>query len=328
MDDKKVPRFSALIGQGRATCFLQQAAASGRVAHAYIFSGPEGIGKFAAALAFGALMLCEKNGEEACGQCHACRQVAVGAHGDLNVVRRLEGKDLGVGAMRDMIHKLALKALFGGYKITIIRGAEEMNRAAQNCLLKTLEEPFPDTVIILVTANRAALTPTIISRCQVVRFLPLTRDQVADALVRSHGWEATAARSVAAFSDGSLGKALTLDREFFTSERVKIISQLQRLRKGGFAEVQSLVSKLGSKTDDCVWRLSLLLSWYRDTIRRQFLGAEAELQNEDLIAGGEAVDWREGLRCLQDIHDTVKALKASANRGLAVEALLLRLSSR
>jgi DNA polymerase-3 subunit delta' len=141
-----------------------------RLAHALLFAGPQGLGKRQLALAFGQFLLCESPVHEgACGQCRSCRLFEAGNHPDLLLIEpEEEGKDLTVGQVREVSSWQALKPQYAGHKVILVAPADRMNQNAANALLKTLEEPTPGTVLLLVTDRPSGLLPTIRSRCQAM----------------------------------------------------------------------------------------------------------------------------------------------------------------
>ncbi len=308
---------------------LRQAVSSGQVAHAYLFFGPSGVGKFRAAFAFAALILCEEGGADACGRCRSCGMLARGFHPDLVLVEtEPDKKVLRVELVRIMEQKLALTAVGGkGVKVAIIRDAEEMNKAAQSALLKTLEEPPANSVLVLVCNNRFSLQRTVLSRCQAVGFESLGAEQIERALIQNHGHTPQHARLLAAFSEGSLGVALGLDEKFLSDGRPKLIDAVRSLPGGGFSGVEALAARL-AREKDIDGSLAVLLSFYRDQVRYGLLGARARVQNSDLTPWEPAPSWQRGLRCLEDVYDTFIALKANANKRLTLEALFVKLSRR
>ena len=152
---------------------MSRARASGRLPHAVLIAGPGGLAKSAFARRLSNSLVCaevDENGD-ACGNCRACRQALAGSHPDQKSVAPEEpGKMIKIDAIRDLTAKSVLSAQEGGYRVYLIEPAEAMNRAAANALLKTLEEPSPRTVLILVSSHPDRLAATIRSRCQVLKF--------------------------------------------------------------------------------------------------------------------------------------------------------------
>lgn len=206
-------RFSDIVGHERAVRVIKRALASGRVAHAYLFWGPDGVGKEAVALATASVLFCGEDGARAsgvpCGVCPACKKTEAGVHPDLHSLGGGE-KATSVEEVRKLQEALSFQAYEKGRKVVIIREASRMSPAAANALLKTIEEPPPETFLFLLAEHQSRLLPTLVSRCQPVRFDPLSEEDVELVLVRS-GVEADAAGKLAALSGGSPGTALALD---------------------------------------------------------------------------------------------------------------------
>jgi len=167
-----------------------------RLASSFLFAGPEGIGKRTFALTLARALLCRNRPEEMldpCGECPACAQVLAGTHPDLEQVAKPKDRafiplELLIGdkehrGREGLCHNISLKPYMGGRKIAIIDDADHLNPEGANCLLKTLEEPPPKSVLILIGTSPAKQLPTIRSRCQLIRFRPLPADVVAELLI-------------------------------------------------------------------------------------------------------------------------------------------------
>lgn len=199
-----VPVLAAVPGQDHAITFLTLAVA--RPHHAYVLAGPEGGGKQLAARAFVAALLCHQGG---CGTCRDCRLALDDRHPNAFVVEP-EGRDIHVDTIRtevwQPIHRTAPEP---GRKVFMIREADRLNAAAADVLLKVLEEPPSDAVLLLLSARPHELPDTILSRCHVVTFSPLPERFVVDALV-DEGAEPARAALAARLSGGNLGRARRL----------------------------------------------------------------------------------------------------------------------
>jgi DNA polymerase III subunit delta' len=196
--------LDAVPGQEQAMAFLKQAV--GRPHHAYVLAGPEGCGKQIAARAFAAALLCEKGG---CGECRACRLALQDKHPNEFMVEP-EGRDIHVETVRaEVWHPVFRTAPEPGRKIFVIREADRLNPAAADVLLKVLEEPPADAVLLLLSARPHELPDTVLSRCHVVTFRPLAEGFVADTLA-AEGVEPTLALLTARLAGGNLGRARRL----------------------------------------------------------------------------------------------------------------------
>ena len=223
-------RFSEVHHQQRALSIVRRALASGRTHHAYLFEGPQGVGKELAARALAARLLCDapdrQPDADACGECQACRLFAAGNHPDFHLIHRglhklhpdrsirtSKGLFLAVDVIRYfLIEPASTSPNLGVRRVFLIRDAERMNEGAQNALLKTLEEPPGSACLILVTWSAERLLPTIRSRCQRIPFDLLPPDYVQEQLQALAGVEPSSARTLAAIAQGRLGAALQWHR--------------------------------------------------------------------------------------------------------------------
>jgi DNA polymerase III delta' subunit len=219
-------RLADVRHQERAVAIIRQALRSGRLSHAYLFEGPEGVGKELAARALAARLLCQTPDllpdADACGGCRSCQLLARDNHPDFHLIHRglhrfhpdravraRKGLFLGVELIRYfLIEPATRKPAIGPYRVFVLREAERMNEEAQNALLKTLEEPPGPACLVLVTASADRLLPTIRSRCQSVPFGPLPTDFVRAELVRQQQIPPEDAQALASLSAGRLGLAL------------------------------------------------------------------------------------------------------------------------
>jgi DNA polymerase-3 subunit delta' len=216
-------RLSEIRHQERAVSIIRRALSSGRTHHAYLFEGPEGVGKQTAAQALAARLLCdEPEDADACTQCQSCRLLAAGNHPDFHLIHRglhkfhpdrtiraSKGLFIAVEVVRHfLIQPATTTPSLGRCRVFLIREAERMNEQAQNALLKTLEEPPGQARLILVTSSGARLLPTIRSRCQRVAFDLLPPAFVEQQLTARVGMDTAAARTLAGLAQGRLGTAL------------------------------------------------------------------------------------------------------------------------
>jgi len=285
--------------------------ARGRIAGSYLFIGPAGVGKGAFALALARALVClePRPGLEACGTCASCRQAAVGSHPDIDLVARPPEKStipleafIGDAAHRmreGLCWRLLLKPVAGSRKVAIVLDADHLADEAANCLLKTLEEPPPGAVIILVGTGLERQLPTIRSRCQVVRFRPLAVDAVqrlVGEVLKKRGEEIdeAAIAAAAAASGGSLDRALLLlDPELgaFRGRLLKLLSG-HPLRGVDLArEVTALVDAAGKDAPPRRARLAAILEsaldFYRAAVRQAATGEEPD----DAILAAAVANW-------------------------------------
>lgn len=329
-----------VIGHEWAARLLQEHIATGEARHAYLFTGPAGIGRRTLALRFAQALDCANPPApgEPCGVCRACQQIERGQHTDLTVVQSERvGAELKIDAVRDLQRSLSLAPYESRYRVALLLRFHEANANAQNALLKTLEEA-PGHVVLLLTADSAEdLLPTIVSRCEVLRLRPQPLCSVERALQSRWGVDAGQARLLAHFSAGCLGSAVRLHRQPELLERRRawlddlwdLLGQPHRER---FAYAEKISAGKGkSRGDREVLRENLRdayrtwLTFWRDVMMRS-AGAQAALVNADVEERVRAVAARTDLetaRCQAAALEKGLARLNNANMQLLTEVLLM-----
>lgn len=338
--------FAAIEGQTAALGTLRNALAVERLAHAYLFVGPSGVGKKRTALALAQALLCPEQAGTGCETCATCRAVADGAHPDLSLVAPQAGRaTLGIDQVRELQHFLSLQSARGNRKIGVIEDAQVLTPQAQSSLLKIVEEPPGSALLILLSVSAASLSRPLLSRCQQVRFAALPPATVEQLLVQQHALPAAEAHALALYSRGSIGRALSLDAGVFTEERRHLLDALEQLEGAAFGRVSELAEwlvadrnkKSRTKTDRSERsaggdRLELILSWYEERLRYVLLGQDGVIRYADclpaLAQATHGLGVEEALRQLRLVYDAIQALSRNANPRLAVEDLLLQLAAR
>jgi DNA polymerase-3 subunit delta' len=345
-------RFGEIFGQKPAIDLLRRALRSGRLPHALLFHGPEGVGKGTTARALASALLCQENADDACGRCEACLKMRHRSHPDLLVVRRLSSKIKEAGPMDDapepragekgsselssvirifQIRQLAEHATYapreGRFRVFIIDPADRMNQESQNALLKTLEEPPSDSILILVASRPHLLLPTVRSRCLAVGFSPLPADELA-ALLERTGVPEDEAMPRAALSEGRPGRALELDLDSLRAQRDRLMTALTSLAGApdAVAELPALAADLAGKDEASFLEgLSMLESLLRDAARSVAGGSETIL-HRDLDAPLASLGKRLGSERAGELIGAVERvrgeLRFNLNRTLAAESLL------
>ena len=317
--------FSDIIGQDSAVAALHRSLASGRTAHAYLFSGIDGCGKKKTALALIGALFCGTE-REGCGTCPSCRKVTALQHPDLRIVEP-DGAFIKIDQIRELQRELAYRPFEAGLKACIIDDADRMNPAAANSLLKTLEEPPGKAVLILLTASIGSMLPTIRSRCQQLQFRGISPEHIEAYLVRE-GNDAEAARLAAALADGSLGKALGFVQKVALTERGDILDRLVNLTLKQIEPLFAFAEEFSGDKERALTILELLTTFLRDVMLAQ--QGSAEIVNLDLLPLIE----REAARIpgpivlerLQHVAECRRALLRNINARLAMETLCMRLA--
>jgi len=330
--------FGEISGHTRELGILKKAISTGRVAHAYLFSGPEGIGKRTLALAFARALNCQEGSGDACGVCPDCRTMEAGVHPNLSEVwptdtkgnRTVEGI-IRIGRIRELQDSLRYRAE-RGKKVAVVESAERLNAAAANAFLKTLEEPPADSVIILVTSRATELLPTILSRCQRMNFRPLSDGLVTGFLEKERGLSTADARAMARISSGSISRAVKFSEAGIFEKRRETVERVLALDRRDTFEILRLAEEL-SRSEDLLEVLDFLKTWVRD-MALYGEGADGLMVNGDLAGllkrGGGAANPRD----LTDSFSMIEKARHEimppnyANKQLAVEVLLMGLAGR
>jgi DNA polymerase-3 subunit delta' len=234
-----------IIGHRRLTTLLARAIERESLPPTLLFVGPPGVGKWAVARAAAQAVNCllpvrspnDRLAIDACGKCRACDRIARGMHVDVIAIEPDERASIKIEVIRDMLGGTSFRPFEGKRRMVLIREADTIEPAAQNSLLKSLEEPPPGTSFILTTAVPDALLPTVRSRCMRLRFGRLTSSEVAAALVRDHDRSEGEAREAAPLADGSIGQALALADNDLTALRDAAMRLLQHT--AGRADTQT-----------------------------------------------------------------------------------------
>jgi len=211
--------FRDLVGHRRLLSLLTRAIHRQSLTPSLILSGPEGVGKRLTAISIAQELNCPEGASGACGVCTVCSRIARGTHPDVMTVEPGETGSIKIEQVRAAIDRAVFRPFEGRRRVTIIEQADALVPAAQNALLKTLEEPLPASVFILVTSRPDALLPTVRSRCAHLRFGRLHVAEVATVLERSEGYSRADALTAAAASDGSVRRALDLEADDLADAR-------------------------------------------------------------------------------------------------------------
>ena len=261
--------WGSIRGHDNVVELLRQSLGKGRLPHALLFVGPEGIGKHTFARRLAQTLLCERNPEQdlnPCGICPGCLQVKAGTHPDLVEIRKPDDKhELPIAIIRDLNHDLSLKPSRGARKVAILDDVDDLNDEAANAFLKTLEEPPPGSVLILIGTSAEVQLDTIVSRCRVVRFDPLSEQELTAVLLEA-GVAATPedASRLAQLGEGSVGRARGLADSTLNAFRRDLIDELAGPRpfdpSGLARKLEAFSKEAGKESIDQRNRAGLLMT--------------------------------------------------------------------
>ncbi|MCM3905954.1 MAG: DNA polymerase III subunit delta' [Pyrinomonadaceae bacterium] len=342
--------FDQLTGNERVKQLLRRMLGSGRVPGALLFTGEDGVGKKLFALEIAKALNCRApQGAEACGKCPTCvrmsrfnfpqsedsddwKKIIWTDHGDVGMVvapKRL----LLVDQMRDIEREANFRPFEGKARVFLVDDADKLNDQSANALLKTLEEPPPTSHIILISSRPAMLLPTIRSRCQAIRFSPLTTAEIEQHLLKNKLATPAEARPRARAGNGSIGRALTGDLESFKERRDAMLQVLTALAiTGDHSRLLRLAEEMNEAKhkDEYEFGLELLETLIRDALMLSFGVGSGQVINEDVLPQlqkiSERIDSRSATSWISQIEELREQLVVNINRKPATDALFLSMA--
>ena len=274
-------RFADVVGNGHVKEVLRRAADRDRVPHAWMFTGPDGVGKRTMALAFLSYLVCrDRRDGDACGECRPCRQVADGVFADLQVLSPEKGY-IKIEPLRESMPRLFYPPLTGPWKCLLIDDAHTLTNEAANAALKTLEEPPSMVMFVLITPSPDLLPRTVLSRCFEVPFGPVPTDEVV-AFLQSRGRSGPEVASAAALSRGSPGRALQFLDSPVLAERTEFLSSFLDLVDNDAEPRLKFADGVGSSKEETADLMLLVESIARDVLRAAAGLPDDTLSNRDL----------------------------------------------
>lgn len=322
--------FHDIIGNEQLIKSLQSAVSAGKVSHAYIFSGERGMGKKLIANTFAKTLQCLERGAEPCGQCKSCRSFDSHNHPDVIYVSAKKTKSLGVDDIREqIIHQVDLKQFEYAYKIFIIDHADEMTQAAQNALLKTLEEPPYYAVFLLLAENLEQFLPTILSRCVHLKLRPLPNHLIEQYLYEQGFVQKQEAGVFSEYAQGNLGRAIEISTsEEFIQMRQDVLDKLSKIPMMDMVGVMAMAKELEIYKDNLQF-LDFIDLWFHDLFAAKACKDKKYIiqkDKEDVIFRMANKESHEGLgRKCRAIWEAKRQLSQNANFQLTLEILLMKL---
>src|SRR5712691_1537691 len=335
-EPETTPHNWGITGHEHVIDLLRRALAAQRVGHAYLFTGPEHIGKTLLAQRFAQTLLCTDSPDpdiapqNPCNTCLACRKVIHGNHPDLHLIARAPDRQF---ILIEQVHALqsdsSRKTLEGRHSIFLIQGMHEMNIQAANCLLKTLEEPEPDVILLLTAPDPGLLLPTILSRVQQLPMQLLTTTQIATALEQRWGVESRKAVLIAALAAGRMGWAVqAAEDEGLLVERKEQLETLTRLLTASTVQRFEVAQRLSADAEKLHAILELWLLWWRDIVlaTHNSLDLTVNVDMRDLLAKQAAkLGSADAQRMVRAILHAMEALEQNVNARVALDVLMLDL---
>jgi DNA polymerase-3 subunit delta' len=346
-----VPGFELLINQKQPIKLLTTLLRNGTLPHALLFTGTEGVGKVAAAVALAMACNCQRelpefktearSGQDpvnssgeinlttmaACGVCKSCRKIAAGKHPDIIHVQPI-GPFIRIDQIRALLQTLAMKPYEAATRLAIISEAQALNASASNALLKILEEPPSRSILVLTATRKSDLLPTIVSRCQNVGFNPIPKQKIAAWLKDQYGLEQQPAEIIAAMANGSFTRARTMLNNNWLQLRKWLIAEMDRLSLQPIHHLFALAERLSREKETFAQSLEIIQVWFRDLIINQYDAAKIINRDvaEKIKSASRKNDLPDLLSKVDIVQKTQTRLAANTNLRLTMEGLLIQLA--
>lgn len=323
--------FKDIVGQDRAIGFLKNAIRKNRLAHAYLFTGVDGIGKRTTAINLAMVINCLLPKDwDSCGECLSCRKIQKANHPDVQIIEP-HGQFIRIEQVRELSRGLCFRPIEGKKRVCIIVNGEKMQDTAANALLKTLEEPPSHTLIVITAPEPKDLLPTIVSRCQNIGFNPLTPAIITERLCEEGGLDRRTAHILSFLAEGSLGRALSMDSQSLLEKREHLINEVCSISSREAGKISAFAEVMGKSGDDLLDTLEILNSLFRDIMVLKNAKEEVcpiiHIDCMDKIR-----DWCKRFSSARlfeiftAINEAKKAINRNANRVLVLETMLLTIS--
>ncbi len=321
-----------LLGHEWAVDFLKNSFSNGRIHHAYLFTGPPGVGRRTLALRFAQTINCTQVTVlgQPCGECRSCLLIEKMQHPDISIIQaEVVGGNLRVDQVRELQHNLALTPYEAKFRIALILRFEEANQNAANALLKTLEEPSPQVIMLLTAQESEALLPTIVSRCELIRLRPLPISKITDKLHEGYGLPHKEAKLLAHISEGRPGYAIKLHQDTdLLDKRSSLLKDQEYLLYANRVERFSLAEGMSKDKENLEYVFWVWSSFWRD-ILLMTTNSTAPLTNIDYAEKinnlAAIIDPKDAVKMIKTLDRTRKLIHQNINTRLALETLFLDL---
>lgn len=321
--------FNDIIGHEKIILKLQNAIRNNSIAHGYLFEGPKSMGKKKLAMIFAKTLLCKEKGIKPCNKCPSCLKFDSGNHPDFDIINP-EGNSIKREQIEQLLHSIRMLPYEGTRRVYVIEDAYKMTQEAQNSFLKTLEEPPEYAVIILITNNSGSLLPTIVSRCQGIKFSYVDNEKIEKLLVNKYGCSREKANFIASFSNGIVGKAVKLIKsEGFRKLRDDIIDTIDDIIYSDKFRIFSLSQIFVENKENIEDILDLLTIWFRDIMIIKETGDTRFIINKDKIQliykHSNSLSSEKVSDIIENIEKTKEDITSNVNFQLAIEVMLLKI---
>ncbi len=299
---------------------------NGRLAHAYLLAGPWGVGKFETAFAVAKLVNCENFSSSElgfCDECPPCRKINTNGHPDVHILESSRGETIKLEQIRDLILQTQMRPFEAKKKVFIIRNSENLTTEAGNALLKTLEEPSAESLILLTTSVPEKNLSTIKSRCHRIYIAPQPNGRLADYLVKDYAMQDSSAGFLASFAEGCLFRAEKLNEADAVKQKNEAINNFVFTR-----DSESYLKKVLASPEETKQLLDVLLSWFRDLLMLKLGQSEARLVHQDRVHDLKSAAQKLNVNDIQAVIDQVVTTTRLFNDKLNVKIALSLMKAR
>ncbi|HNZ82920.1 MAG TPA: DNA polymerase III subunit delta' [Sedimentibacter sp.] len=316
--------YSQTAGQEKIKTSLIKSINNKQVSHCYLFEGPEGMGKYKLALVFAQSLLCLNFSMEPCNECKSCIKVNSYNHPDLHIINE-DGKSIKREDVDELVNSIYKRPYEAKRKVYIIKDAHLMTPQAANTFLKTLEEPPGDTVMILLTVNSNLLLPTLVSRCQEVKFRNVSKKTIKSYL---KGYDTDSVDLAASYSKGILNKAVDIieGKDDILKKRQEIIKVFDRIINSDSEIIYELENYFEVEKDNIDLIIEIMIMWIRDVI---FVNGNMEdlVINKDYmpLLRNHGKNMKRDSDIVEFLQNTSDNIKSNVNYKLAVDNMLLKI---
>lgn len=325
-----------VFGHSKAVALMERSIKTERLAHAYLITGPPHTGKMAIAINLAQALNCQQSNPP-CNQCGTCRRISTGMHPDVQIISRLDDgsstlkKEIIIGQIRELQQSAALQPYEGKYRIYIINGAEYMNEESSNRLLKTLEEPPANVMIILLSANIRRLLPTIVSRCHLLELLPVNPSLIEKTLIERYHVPPESAKNLSRLSNGAIGWAISAAEDSsILRERFSKQNELLDIQKSSITRrldyAARLATQFSKERTSVEETLQLWLEWWRDLLLLKVECPQLVINSNQISMLQDQSDMYnldDIRKCIEAILNASEQLAQNVNPRLSLEVLML-----